>query len=87
MHRRVRVGVWALAEWMNTNIGRKKWCGVEFRAIKDVIFNKQHDRIMYLRMDEGKVDGVFNTDGYIDANTHTPEQIANFIVERIELLA
>jgi hypothetical protein len=65
---------------------KKKWCGVEFRAIKDVIFNKQHDRIMFVRMDEGKVDGVFNTDGYIDAATHRPEEIANFIVERIELI-
>lgn len=65
---------------------KKKWCGVEFRAIKDVIFNKQHDRIMYVRMDEGIVEGVFNTDGYIDAAIHTPEQIANFIMERIELL-
>ncbi len=65
----------------------KKWCGVEYRAIKDVIFNKQHDRIMFIRMDEGKVDGVFNTDGYIDATTHNPEEVANFIVERIELLS
>jgi len=64
----------------------KKWCGVEFRAIKDVIFNKQHKRIMFVRMDEGKVDGVFNTDGYIDATTHKPEEIANFIKQRIELL-
>lgn len=63
----------------------KKWCGVEFRAIKDVIFNKQHEKIMYVRMDTGEVDGVFSTDGYIDATVHRPEEIANFIVERIEL--
>jgi hypothetical protein len=63
----------------------KKWCGVEFRAIKDVLFNKQHNKIMYIRMDNGKVDGVFNTDGYIDATNHRPEEIASFIVERIEL--
>lgn len=64
----------------------KEWCGVEFRAIKEIIFNKQHDKIMFVRMDEGKVDGVFKTDGYIDAKRHKPEEIANFIVERIELL-
>lgn len=63
----------------------KKWCGVEFRAIKDVLFDKHHERIMYIRMDDGKVDGVFNTDGYIDATKYRPEEIANFIVERIEL--
>jgi hypothetical protein len=65
---------------------KKKWCGVEFRAIKDVIFDKQHDRIMFIKMDEGKVEGIFNTDGYIDAATHKPEEIADFIMERIELL-
>lgn len=63
----------------------KKWCGVEFRAIRDVIFDKKHERIMYIRMDDGKVDGVSNTDGYIDATKHSPEDIANFIVERIRL--
>ncbi|MES2726102.1 MAG: TIR domain-containing protein [Bacteroidota bacterium] len=65
---------------------KKNWCGVEFRAIRDIIFSKQHDRIMYIRMDDGQVDGVGDTDGYIDANTHLPEEIANFIVERIKLL-
>jgi hypothetical protein len=40
---------------------------------------------MYIRMDDGKVDGVFNTDGYIEATKYRPEEIANFIVERIEL--
>lgn len=40
---------------------------------------------MYIRMDNGKVDGIFNTDGYIDATKHRPDEIADFIVERIEL--
>ena len=64
----------------------KKWCGVEFRAIKDIIFNKLHNKIMFVRMDDGEVEGIFNTDGYIDATKHQPEEIAGFIVERIELL-
>lgn len=64
----------------------KEWCGVEFRAIKDIIFSKQNDKIMFVRMDDGKVDGIFKTDGYIDATKHKPEEIASFIVERIELL-
>lgn len=64
----------------------KEWCGVEFRAIQEIIFNKQHNRIMFVRMDEGKVNGIFNTDGYIDATKHKPEEVASFIIERIELL-
>jgi len=63
----------------------KKWCGVEFRAIRDVLLDQQNERIMYIRMDDGNVNGVFNTDGYIDATKHSPEEIANFIVERIAI--
>lgn len=48
------------------NYQEKEWCGIEFRAIRDIILNKQGHRIMYVKMDEGKVDGVLNTDGYID---------------------
>jgi TIR domain len=65
----------------------KEWCGVEFRAIKEIIMEKKHERIMFIRMDEGQVDGVFKTDGYIDGRTHSPDQIAEFIEERMSLLA
>jgi TIR domain len=65
--------------------GDKDWCGVEFRAIKDIIKSKL-DMVMFVRNDNGKVEGVFNTDGYIDATRFTPEQVAGMIVERVELL-
>lgn len=71
--------------FIGENFQDKNWCGVEFKAIKDVLFRKQNEKIMYIKMDNGKVDGVFNTDGYIDATQHRPEEIANFIVERKEL--
>ena len=41
---------------------------------------------MFVRMDDGNVSGVFKTDGYIDGRTHTPEEIAKFILERVLLL-
>lgn len=63
----------------------KKWCGIEFKVIKEIIFNKENSKVMYIRMDYGKVDGVFITDGYIDGNNHSPSEIATFITERVEL--
>ena len=42
---------------------------------------------MFIRMDDGKVEGVFSTDGYIDGRTHTPIEVAGFINERLSLLA
>ena len=64
----------------------KEWCGIEFRAIKEIIMEKAHEKIMFIRMDEGKVDGVFKTDGYIDGRTHNASEIAGFINERIMLI-
>lgn len=65
----------------------KEWCGVEFRAIKEMIKEKQDNKIMFIRLDNGRVDGIFSTDGYIDGRTHTPQEVADFIIERIELLS
>ncbi|HEY0829283.1 MAG TPA: TIR domain-containing protein [Bacilli bacterium] len=64
----------------------KKWCGLEFRAIREMIMEKTIDRIMYIRLDAGHVDGVFSTDGYIDGTKFTPRELANFINERLNLL-
>ncbi|MFB5651121.1 toll/interleukin-1 receptor domain-containing protein [Leptospira wolffii] len=64
----------------------KEWCGIEFRAISEIIMEKEHDRIMFIRMDDGKIEGVFKTDGYIDARKHNPIEIANFIKERINII-
>jgi hypothetical protein len=63
----------------------KKWCGLEFGAIREMIMEKEINKIMYIRLDAGHVDGVFNTDGYIDGTRFTSQQLANFINERLSL--
>lgn len=65
---------------------RKDWCGIEFRAIRDIIATRDHNRIMFVRTDDGAVEGVFATDGYVDARRFTPEVLARFIQERVGLL-
>ncbi len=62
----------------------KEWCGLEFRAIRDLIKSRE-DKIMYIKLDDGHVDGVLKIDGYIDGNKFSPQEIANFINERIIL--
>lgn len=64
----------------------KEWCGIEFRAIREIIKDRDHQRVMFIKMDEGRVEGVFSTDGYIDGRTHTPREMAGFIQERVSLL-
>jgi len=64
----------------------KKWCGLEFRSIKELIMEKEINKIMYIRLDDGQVDGVFKTDGYVDGTKFTPKELSRFINERINLI-
>ena len=65
----------------------KEWCAIEFRAIREIIMERKNEKIMFIKMDNGNVDGVFKTDGYIDGRAHTPKEVAEFIKERIDLLS
>jgi hypothetical protein len=64
----------------------RDWCGLELRAIQEIVLGRGHDRIMYVRLDDGQVDGVQKTDGYIDAQTHGASNISDFIQQRLSLL-
>jgi len=66
---------------------RKEWCGIEFRAIKEIIMERDNKKIMFVKMDDGVVEGIFKTDGYIDGRRYQPKDVARFIQERITLLA
>ena len=55
----------------------------EWRAIRDLLNNKQGEKIMFLRIDKGQVEGIFGTtDGYIDVSKDNIEEVVNLIVER-----
>ena len=61
----------------------KQWCGLEWRAIRDLIKHKKYDQIMFVRFDDAPIEGVLSLDGYIDARVHSPEKLAEFIRQRI----
>ncbi len=71
--------------FLSQNYQDKKWCGIEFRAIREIVMKHEANRIMYIRLDDGAVDGVFKTDGYIDARKYSPRDVARFIEERVKL--
>lgn len=62
---------------------QKKWCGIEWRAIKNIIYNKNDEALMFMRFDKADVSGVFDTDGYVDLEDVTPKQAARLIAERV----
>jgi len=64
----------------------KEWCGLEWRAVRDIIKSKEGDRVMFVRFDDAQIDGVFSIDGYIDANHFSEAEVSNFILERVELV-
>jgi hypothetical protein len=72
--------------FLSADYQRKDWCGVEFRAIREIMLNRQNERVMFVRTDDGEVAGVFKTDGYVDARKYKPDEIANFICERVNIL-
>ncbi|HTU89528.1 MAG TPA: TIR domain-containing protein [Gemmataceae bacterium] len=63
----------------------KPWCGIEWRAIREIIMNKSDHVVMFVRLDNAKIQGVFSHDGYIDATRHNAVQAAGFILERVRL--
>lgn len=63
----------------------KKWCGLEWRAIRTIIMNKSDHAIMFMRFDDTDISGSFPIDGYVDLKDFTPVQAARMIVERVRL--
>jgi hypothetical protein len=72
--------------FLGSDYQNKDWCGVEFRAIREIMMGKEHKRIMFIRTDDGNVEGVFKTDGYVDARKFSARDIATFINERAALV-
>ena len=64
---------------------RKQWCGLEWRAIRTIIKNKNDHAIMFMRFDGADVSGAMSIDGYVDLDEYTPVQVARMIVERVRL--
>ncbi|WP_317235802.1 TIR domain-containing protein [Niabella hibiscisoli] len=73
--------------FLSSDYQKKDWCGIEFRAIREIIMERENNRVMFIRTDDGAVDGVFKTDGYVDARKFSPDKIAGFIQERVNLIA
>jgi|GEM_PF-2991930 len=65
----------------------REWCGgVEWRAIRDLMKERNDERIMFIRLDDGPVDGLLSIDGYIDSREFTSLGLTNIILARLSTI-
>ena len=67
---------------------KKKWCGVEWRAIRDILNNMEYSKIMYVKATPDNIEDLTlpgfyaSEDGFVDSRNHTPQEIAGLIIQR-----
>jgi tetratricopeptide (TPR) repeat protein len=76
-----------IAVFLCEDYERKEWCGLEWRAIRDLIKRRQASSVMPLRFDTIEIPGLFSTDGYVWIDNRTPLEIAALILKRLEVNA
>ena len=72
-----------IAVFLCHDYARKEWCGLEWRAIRELIKQKQDSAIMPFRFDETEIPGLFSFDGYISLLERSPEEVADLILQRL----
>lgn len=71
-----------IAVFLCADYERKEWCGLEWRAIRDLIKRRQMSSVMPLRFDNTEIPGLFSTDGYVWIGGRSAKDIADKILER-----
>jgi hypothetical protein len=64
----------------------KEWCGLEWRAGRDLLKKNEDDRLMFLRLDLANIPGLYSIDGYLDISSLTADEVAREILKRLEAL-
>lgn len=63
---------------------KKEWCGLEWRAIRDLIKRRRDEDIMLMRFDGSEIPGLYSIDGYIDLGERSPSEAVDLICRRLE---
>lgn len=61
----------------------KEWCRLEWRAIRDLLKQRDPSSVMLFRFDDTEIPGLFSLDGHIRVDDRTPEEVAELILERL----
>jgi tetratricopeptide (TPR) repeat protein len=64
----------------------KEWCGVELRAIEELLFEQQYERVLPFRFDMVAIPSSFKADIFPVVSDRPAEDIAHLIAERYHQL-
>ena len=64
---------------------KKEWCGLEWRAIRDLIKKRKASDVMPIRFDNTHIPGLFSIDGYVSVENRQPKEIAERIIQRYRI--
>jgi hypothetical protein len=71
-----------IAVFLCAEYEKKEWCGLEWRAIRDLIKKRKSSDIMPMRFDSTEIPGLFSIDGYCDISAKTSQEAADLIIQR-----
>jgi len=71
--------------FLSENYEKKEWCGLEWRAVRELLKKKQDKSIMFMRFDLASVPGALSLDGYVDLAIYKAPEAAALILERVRL--
>jgi tetratricopeptide (TPR) repeat protein len=63
----------------------KEWCGLEWRACRDLLFRREDERLMLLRLDRAATPGLYAIDGYLGIRDMADGDVAAAILERLAI--
>jgi hypothetical protein len=64
---------------------KRQWCGIEWRAISELITPERSQTLMLVRFDKTEIPRVTSNDGYLDAESLRAEDVADVIVRKLTL--
>ena len=69
--------------FLSRDFASKQWSGLEMRAIRELIKHQGDDKVMFVRLDDADVPGIFSIDGHLDAASLPSSATARFILQRL----
>jgi hypothetical protein len=76
-----------LVFFLCSEYAHREWCGLEWRAARDLLKKNKDDRLMFLRLDDADIPGLYSIDGYLDISRLPDGEVARGILSRLEMLA